>query len=302
MLASAPLARAVAIAGLQVGTDITVSDNQSGNSWGGADGRTALPYGVTTGGAGAKIAVGEDNEVTVGALQGQAWDLEAIFYNASNARLTIMGGYDFAAGNGGYKSGDMMIDITPFGDQNNNTSLNYVIDFAWNDNFVWGSTQTKMDVNYTIYKVTNVNQGTWLAPTVPQFVNSGPWRFTNISAQQLDTGTASVYRDIGSVTSDNNNYVFANESRYALMIGGKNADEGAGYVEDYNPSYIGIGAILADIQGVQTFGTKFTMACGNDEILGFRVASNSVGVPDSSTTLILIGASLFGFFIARRKM
>ena len=51
----------------------------------------------------------EDNEVEPGCTQGQKWDLEAFFLN--DTTLTMVGGYNFKAGEGGYASGGIFIDV-----------------------------------------------------------------------------------------------------------------------------------------------------------------------------------------------
>jgi hypothetical protein len=52
----------------------------------------------------------EDQEVEPGMVRDQVWDLEGFFLNGST--LTMVGGYNFAEGEGQFKSGDIFISTT----------------------------------------------------------------------------------------------------------------------------------------------------------------------------------------------
>jgi hypothetical protein len=297
--------------GYNIGTDITVNDidatNGGLNSWAGGspDRRTAFPYGSSSG---TKISVNEDQEVRAGAQQGQGWDLEGMFFNSGGNRLSIIGGYDFLLGNAGYTSGDMLVDITPFGDTNGpvTSSINYVIKFDWSTApTTWSG--DKVNIGYTIYKMGDAADGTWQASTF--FPTSDPWRYSPHNSDPiLDKGVATVLRNVGSVTSDASTsnsvpYTFQGTDRFALMVGAfASEDSVSGY-----DTYKGVGAIFADAAAVlgsplQEFGGKFTMQCGNDEILGFKTNSNQLQVPDVGSTSVLLGLALLGLgLVIRRK-
>ncbi len=88
------------------------------------DGRGNLSDGVGVG--------SEDQETEPGMVNNQKWDLEAFFWNGSE--LTMVGGYNFAAGYGGTTAGDIFIDV------GSNGSYDYVfdMDYAGNSYEVFG--------------------------------------------------------------------------------------------------------------------------------------------------------------------
>ena len=322
-LAFAPAARALQLAvntgtgsvNLTLGKDITTNDGNNGlagadathGGTGNADTRTALPYGASSG---SKIAVREDQEVEAynpplsnyNAIWDQSWDLEGAFWNANLSRLSIVGGFDFATGNNNqYRSGDMMIDITPFSSTINayQASINYVVHFNWNDSFNnWsslGAGVNALNVSFDVYRLGNGDDGSF--QNTVYFGTSNPWRYTpGTNETKLDSGVATIAKFStfvgGNLTTDEGYTLQGAGDRYALMIGGSTAVDNAGA--------FGIGAILADAN-VTEFGANFTMRCGNDEITAWNPNSNQVFVPDSGATLILLGVSLLGMSLIRRK-
>lgn len=308
-LASAPALHAVIIGTTNVGTDVTVFDQATGATWG-SDTRIAYPYGVSSGPASSKISVLEDQEVRNGALQDERYDLEAVFFARSLNRLTILGQYNFRDGvedkswGQTWTSGDMMVDVSPFasppqppiGDPWDLTSINYVIKFDWDNATAWSSNQST--VGYSIYKRVAGDGGSWQDVFFPQFGDSNPWRYTPGGSQQaLSSGTALILRNVGSVTSDmatsdNIPYAFLGTSeRFALVIG-QGATGIGGIMDDYKASHNQV--------ALQEFGAKFTMYCGNDEILAF-VTNTNQQVPDSGSTNLLLGIALLMFAGACRR-
>ena len=70
---------------ISLGTNITIWDGVSSSSdWHG---------------------IQEDQEVEPGCIPGQLWDLEGFFLDGT--MLTMVGGFDFENGYGGYQSGDI---------------------------------------------------------------------------------------------------------------------------------------------------------------------------------------------------
>ncbi len=99
----------------------------------------------------------EDNEVEPGCVQAQKWDLEAFFLNDST--LTMVGGYNFRAGEGGYASGDIFIDVngdakygpanTGSGGGNSITTNTFGYDYVLDLDF--------SDLTYTVYGLTDAS-------------------------------------------------------------------------------------------------------------------------------------------------
>lgn len=85
-----------------------------------------LANSIYDGGSPALGIGGEDNETErvgyLNTLTYQSWDLEAIFWNSSTEKLTIVGGFDYLNGNSGEAAGDLFI-----GD---NTGYNTVLDLS----------------------------------------------------------------------------------------------------------------------------------------------------------------------------
>ena len=112
-----------------------------------------IPDGVSsgTGWYGAQ----EDQEVEPNCLTGQVWDLEGFFLNGTT--LTMVGGYDFVNGEGGWDSGDIFIDT------DNTNGYDYVLDM----NF--GSS------TYSVYSIDS--DATLLNVYYTQNQASNPWRY-----------------------------------------------------------------------------------------------------------------------------
>ncbi|MEA2101957.1 MAG: PEP-CTERM sorting domain-containing protein [Thermodesulfobacteriota bacterium] len=137
---------------LVLGDNITVYDGESsGSGW----------YGTQ-----------EDNEVHSNCLTGQEWDLEGFFLNGTT--LTMVGGYDFINGQGGYASGDIFINTL------GGPGYNYVFDLDV-------ASQT-----YDVYALDSDSQ--YLGVAYNQNNDSYPWRYdADASDVALSSGSFAYY-------------------------------------------------------------------------------------------------------------
>jgi hypothetical protein len=98
------MVRTASATAVDLGLNITVSDNEAHN-WGGASGYAGFSY----------IASKEDQEVEPGAAGEQSYDMEGTFIKGN--KLTVVGGYNFKAGemdfgwNQKLTMGDIFVDV-----------------------------------------------------------------------------------------------------------------------------------------------------------------------------------------------
>lgn len=222
---------------LNFGSNITIYDQNSStsNSW----------YGIQ-----------EDNEVEPGCVIDQRWDLEAFLLKGS--QLTMVGGFDFKNGYGGYPSGDIFLDIdgdAVFGDVHrssnkietvpNTFGYDYVLDLNFS-NFSYSvySINSSATVNTTYF---GINQG------------SNPWEYV-AGGNLIGTGIITYHSGL------------------------TNGDVGFSGYNGINTHY----AATVDISFLganPSFISHFTMECGNDNLMGV--------VPEPGT-LLLFGFGVFG--------
>jgi hypothetical protein len=214
----------------------------------------------------------EDNEAEVGMIQNQSWDLEGAFQKGSI--LTMIGGYNFKAGNSGFTSGDLFISTTgnygtPIGDFGSNAMVNnsfgyeYVLDINWStlafDVYRLDST----DITKTAYYVQN-QTGT---------ATSNPWQYVS-GGEKVGSGFGSGG---GLVTDSELNGWGSDNKHYAVSF------DLIAVFDD------------ANLHG-GNFYSHFTMGCGNDNLIG----QGAIPAPEPST-LLLLGAGLLGLGFARRR-
>ncbi|MGE3309013.1 MAG: VPDSG-CTERM sorting domain-containing protein [Limisphaerales bacterium] len=217
--------------------------------------------------------IAEDNETEPGTAIGQEWDLEA--FRLAGSTLSMIGGYNFMAGEGTYASGDIFIDVD--GDatwgvdiggggtkikSNSLFGFDYVIDLQQTVNGAFDSTTTAIGNKYTVYKLDSTSDQV-ISVAVAANAESNPWIYH--SGGEAVTGH--VDRDINAGLYTGGEY---------LGWGGNDTH----HMLQFDLSFLG--AFVPD-------GTlfKFAMECGNDNLVGIYR-----NVPDQGTTLALLGGGL----------
>ncbi len=246
-------------------TDITIFDKVAGNNFG-SDSRAGIQ---------------EDNETEPGTISNQSWDLEAIYLNGKS--LSIIGGFNFQAGNSGQNSGDIFIDVNGnatwgtdvysgssdglFTVSNSTYKYDYVIHFTGRTFNGAGTdaNQGLANLNYKVYSLTESTTQLTAYYRINDEANPFTWasggtEVASGTATQTDLGTANYNGLTGG-------------QRYAL--GGLDLS----FLSDAELS----GALF-----------KFTMECGNDNIVG--------RVPDGGATVCLMGLGLTVLGLARRRV
>lgn len=232
------------------GTDVTISDgNFSGSGW--ASDR-------------------EDQETEPGMIQTQDWDLEGTFIDDN--LLTLVGGYNFKDGFGGYDSGDVFLSTSApvYGaitrvDSDGNHSVkntygyNYVLDIDFASN---------------TYDVLAIDANTdVLGAHYQQNEGSSPWRYVGgVNDTLIGTGSLGLQSGLSDAETG-----FQGGDHYAMSFD--------------------LSAIYASLGESTTFYSHFTMGCGNDNLMG----NWDVTVVPEPATFALFGMGIFGLLIARRK-
>jgi hypothetical protein len=232
----------------------------------------AQPYGNNITIYDGKGVGNEDNEAEPGMIQNQSWDLEGAFQKGSI--LTMIGGYNFKAGNSGYTSGDLFISTTgnygtPIGNFGSNATVSnsfgyeYVLDINWStlafDVYRLGSSAYTKTAFYAQNQTGDATSNPWQYVSGGEKVGSG---FGSGGGLVTDSG-------LSGWGSDNNHYAVSFD--LSTVFDDANLHGG-------------------------NFYSHFTMGCGNDNLIG----QGAIPAPEPST-LLLLGAGLLGLGFARRR-
>lgn len=214
----------------------------------------------------------EDNEAEPGMIQNQSWDLEGVFQKGSV--LTMIGGYNFKAGNLGFTSGDLFISTTgnygtPIGNFGSNATVKnsfgyeYVLDINWST------------LAFTVYKLGDnaYTQTAYYSQNQTDGATSNPWQYAR-GGEEVGSG---IGQDLGKVTDSGFLGWLGDNNHYAVSF-------------DLNAVFDD-----ANLHG-GNFYSHFTMGCGNDNLIG----QGAIPAPEPST-LLLLGAGLLGLGFARSR-
>lgn len=208
----------------------------------------------------------EDQETEPGMVGSQVWDLEGFFLQGTT--LTMVGGYNFVAGQGGYSSGDIFIstdldygDATVYADGYHDVQSNYGYEYVLDMNF--------SAMTYNVYALQP--DDTIVTTYFHQNNISNPW----------------TYKSGGEAVSGYQDKAF---SYYGAGL----TDSAVGDIEGGNHYAVSVDLGFLGIDP-GLFVSHFTMQCGNDNLMG----QNPVPEP---ATMLLFGTGLIGMAaFGRRK-
>jgi hypothetical protein len=251
-------------------TNITISDEEAGNSWYGSGTRTDQGF--------------EDQEVEPGMQQGQQWDLEAFFLNGS--QLAMVGGFDFK--NGVYENSD----------RPDRGRLDY-----WESGDLFISTDGKPQYGSDSYDPANppLNFGY-------EYVLHMDWHWQDQTMkptyQLIDLRGGSQTFDLAYNFGGNPN---RGSDPWRWNSGG--VVKGSGSISEYYTEPTNVGGLQGGAHNVAVFDLTsldllnsannlyfhFTLECGNDNLMGH------VDPVPEPTMLLLFGVGLVGLLGFGRK-
>jgi len=193
----------------------------------------------------------EDNEVELRAARGQEWDLEGFFLSEDQFTLAMVGGYDFKNGVGDIKSGDLFLDV------DDDTAYDLAIELNFNNNALQNNA-------FYVYDLNGISDDDLLETTYAK--SSNPWMLNKDKGIKLENTMTYTYE-----TELSNEKVgfkgFRGNNRHNLLT--------VDLTQFVDPD--------------TDFIAHFTMACGNDNLMG----TGTTGVPEPAT-LFLLGFGLTG--------
>lgn len=250
----------ILIAGNGLASNITIADGNSDstNSW------------YTDG------ANEDDQEVEPGNQTGQIWDLEGFFLNGTS--LTMVGGYDFINGQGGYASGDIFIDVNGdaiYGVAENSTLRGYktVTGATFGYDYVIDLDFSPNSLSYKVFKLDSL---TSLTVYYGENYESNPWQYVNGGEEIVAAaGTIGYQTDLSDADTG-----FLGDTTDAPR--------------SHNSATVDIGFLGHGVD----FTSHFTIGCGNDNLMG----KGTTPTPEPAT-MLLFGFGLIGLAgVGRRKL
>ena len=234
--------------------NITVADNDP----------VATTFAPGQGGQG-----GEDNETEHGTTPGQVWDLEAMVVNGST--LYLVGGFNFLAGEGGYKPGDLFIKVggtnpgfqplsAPGTVDNSVYGYSYVVDLTQ----PVGATGSFATVN-------SLSSGSLFDSVAFDDRGANPWRYNS-------GGTNVANQGIGYVAG------LADGDPILGFLGVGGLTGGWHNILAIDLSFLSVAA-------GNTVYFSYTMECGNDSLKG-EYGGGFDRVPDGGASVFLISLGL----------
>jgi len=207
----------------------------------------------------------ENNEVEPGATTGQAWDLEAFYYDLDTSTLGLVAGFDLVDGGtdmgaGWVQSGDIFLETSNDGDG----YYDYVLD---------------MDFDTMTYTVYDISGGGAYSTT-----HGGPSGTAGLPLSYTGGGKAvSGYKNLS--------FTYVKNLTGTDMVG----DLGSGR---HNAAFVDLSFLAPNTD----FGSFFTMTCGNDVIKGSGTTASGA-VPEPATILLLgFGLAALGATAGKKKM
>lgn len=270
------------LSAISFGTDITIPDNDTASG----PGHYEAWWNTNT----------EDNEVEPWTSTGQKWDLEGWKVNPATGVLSAIGGFNLRDGFGGFRSGDVFVDVAPvnarYGLPDDATSQStgnaahrwdYVFDIHW-DGLAAGATS----VPFTLYSLLENDTVTFAGVAYGQNSASNPWRYLS-GGSSVASGTISLlgYGPGGPLSDADTGYGHLGSDGSA-----GNAPSADHYAMQLDLSGAGIPAEF--LQQDSLF--KFTMECGNDNLIG-----KMPQLPEGGSTLLLLGMGLMGLLFRKAR-
>ena len=220
----------------------------------------------------------EDQEVEPGMATGQEWDLEGVFtYGENNRQVGMVGGYDFVNGQDGVHHGDIFIDLhgdyIPGTSETSNNNEHAIVESTFGYEFV-------LDLDFETFTYDLIaldDKSTTITPYVDANYGSSPWRY-NDGGEVLASDVSFSY-DVDLSDADANDF-----------IGGS-----------HNVAYGFDLSFLGDAEA----WFHFTMACGNDNLMGY-IPENKTATEVSEPSAIILSASMMlglaGLRVRRKKL